>query len=205
MAIKAKKSPRVQSVDNDGYLIGGSVGEAVFYKLTDGTYTANIDPANTARTTATIVQSVQEVDATGKVSPAGDLVSNAPYSNATIQNPTWAHVLDEKLLNAVTTIGRSTFTDTLSYKGLTFCIVASSVTDGATFIFEGSPDATVANTQGLQAKRSDTGAIGNSFNIIADGTYYFQIDDAITPKHLDVNLSARTDGTYTVYLAGRAL
>ena len=121
------------------------------------------------------------------------------------QSPLKAQVIDEKLLNAVTATGRSTFTEALSYKGLTFCIVASSVTDGATFIFEGSPDATVANTQGLQAKNSSTGAVGNSFNITADGTYYFQIDDTITPKYLDINLSVRIDGTYTAYLAGRAL
>ena len=164
-----------------------------------------INAADTTRTTDTLVTTIQEVDSTGKVSPAGELISNAPYSNANIQNPVWAHVLDEKLLNAVTATGRSTFTDVLSYKGLTFCIVASSITDGATFIFEGSPDTDTANVQGLQAKRSDTGAIGNSFNITADGTYYFQIDDTITPKYLDINLSVRIDGTYTAYLAGRAL
>lgn len=163
-----------------------------------------IDAVNTVRTTDTLVTTTQEVDATGKVSPAGNLVSNAPYSNATVQNPNWAQVIDEKLLNAVTATGRSTFTDTLSYKGLTFCIVASSVTDGATFIFEGSPDGTTTNTQGLQAKNSSTGAVGNSFNITADGTYYFQIDDTIASKYLDINLSARTDGTYTAYLTGRA-
>ena len=120
------------------------------------------------------------------------------------QSPLRAQVLDEKLLNAVTAAGRSTFIDTLSYKGLTFCIVASSVTDGATFVFEGSPDGTTANTQGLQAKDSSTGAIGNSFDITANGTYYFQIDDTITLKSLDANLSVRIDGTYSVYLAGRA-
>ena len=161
--------------------------------------------AKTSRTADTVVRHVQPIGPDGEVTPAGTSTSNAQFVQNTNLNPVWAHVLDEKLLNAVTATGRSTFTDVLSYKGLTFCIVASSVTDGATFIFEGSPDADTANVQGLQAKRSDTGAIGNSFNITADGTHYFQIDDAITPKHLDVNLSARTDGTYTVYLAGRAL
>lgn len=116
-----------------------------------------------------------------------------------------AQVLDEKTLDAVTSTGRSTPIQVLSYKGLTFCIVASSVTDGATFIFEGSPDSTVANTQGLQAKNSSTGAIGNSFNITADGTYYFQIDDTISPNYIYTNLSARIDGTYTAYITGKVL
>jgi hypothetical protein len=161
--------------------------------------------ADTSRTVDTVVRHVQPIGPDGEVTPAGTSTTNAAFTQNTRLNPEWAHVLDEKLLNAVTATGRSTFTDTLSYKGLTFCIVASSITDGATFIFEGSPDTTTANTQELQAKRSDTGAIGNVFNITADGTHYFQIDDAISPKSVDVNLSARTDGTYTVYLTGRAL
>jgi hypothetical protein len=38
-----------------------------------------IDEANTARTTSTIVGAVQQIDSTGKVPPAGDTISNAPY------------------------------------------------------------------------------------------------------------------------------
>ena len=42
-----------------------------------------IDEANTARTTSTIVGAVQNIDATGKVSPAGDTLNNAPYAKVT--------------------------------------------------------------------------------------------------------------------------
>jgi len=49
----------------------------------DGEAEAAIDPANTARTTATVVQAVQEVDATGKVSPAGEAVGNSPFTKLT--------------------------------------------------------------------------------------------------------------------------
>jgi hypothetical protein len=48
----------------------------------------NIDVANTARTTSTVVGAVQVIDATGKVSPAGDTSSNAPYCNITYPQAT---------------------------------------------------------------------------------------------------------------------
>lgn len=43
----------------------------------------SVDAANTSRTTATNVIPVQEVDATGKVSPAGEAVGNAPFTKLT--------------------------------------------------------------------------------------------------------------------------
>ena len=55
------------------------VGRAGFVELTDGTNVAAIDAANTARTTATVVQGVQHVDATGKVQPAGEAIANEIY------------------------------------------------------------------------------------------------------------------------------
>ena len=56
------------------------VGRRGFVGLTDGTNDGAIDPANTARTTATVVQATQHVDATGKVQPAGDLVGNGIFT-----------------------------------------------------------------------------------------------------------------------------
>jgi len=44
---------------------------------------ANILAANTARTTATIVVATQNVDASGKVAPAGEAVGNAPFTKLT--------------------------------------------------------------------------------------------------------------------------
>jgi hypothetical protein len=71
----------VQNVDATGKVApsGDTVGNAPFVKLTDGTNTATVDAANTARTTATKVVAVQNVDATGKVAPSGDALTNAPY------------------------------------------------------------------------------------------------------------------------------
>lgn len=48
-------------------------------KVTDGTNTLSVDEANTERTTSTIVGVVQEIDTTGKVSPAGDTLANSPF------------------------------------------------------------------------------------------------------------------------------
>lgn len=44
---------------------------------------ATINAANTARTTGTVVVATQQVDATGKVSPAGEAVGNAPFVKLT--------------------------------------------------------------------------------------------------------------------------
>jgi hypothetical protein len=43
----------------------------------------NTSAADTARTTNTVVKHVQQVDATGKVPPAGDAVGNAPWTQLT--------------------------------------------------------------------------------------------------------------------------
>lgn len=50
---------------------GDVVGRAIFTSLTDGTNTAAIDPADTARTTATVVQAAQLVGADGNATPSG--------------------------------------------------------------------------------------------------------------------------------------
>jgi hypothetical protein len=54
-----------------------------FTKLTNGTTTAAIDAANTARTTGTIVVATQNVGADGTVNPTGSLNTNAPFSKLT--------------------------------------------------------------------------------------------------------------------------
>ena len=56
---------------------------SVELKDADSTALANIKAANTARTTATIVVATQNIDATGKVSPAGEAVGNAPFTKIT--------------------------------------------------------------------------------------------------------------------------
>lgn len=56
-----------------------------FFRLfgSDSSKYANVLEANTARTTGTIVVATQNVDATGKVAPAGDVVANAPFMKLT--------------------------------------------------------------------------------------------------------------------------
>ena len=56
---------------------------SVELKDADSTALANIKAANTDRTTATVVVATQNIDATGKVSPAGEAVGNAPFSKIT--------------------------------------------------------------------------------------------------------------------------
>lgn len=117
------------------------------------------------------------------------------------QSPLQAQALDEKLLNAVTATGASTDTGTLSYKELVICIVASSVTDGATFTFQGSPDNT---NYGTVASIDITDLVSSTQAIIADGTYFFEIVNASSLKYFRANLTTYVDGTYTVYLTSRA-
>jgi len=162
---------------------------------------AAIDPVNTARTTATVVQAVQEVDATGKVSPAGELITNAPYANVTEQSPLQSQGLDEKLLNAVTAVGASTAAGVLSYKELTICVVATAISSGGTFTFQGSPDLT---NWGTVASIDIADLVSATQVITGDGTTYYEIVNASSLKYFRVNLTSYTDGTYTVYLTGRA-
>lgn len=53
---------------------------------TDPTKFVDVNNANTSRNTSTVVAAVQNIDATGKVSPAGDTLANAPYNKTTNYN-----------------------------------------------------------------------------------------------------------------------
>lgn len=128
----------------------------------------------------------------------GNDTSTAPYSNATVINPPWAHVLDEANLSAVATTGAGTAIDTSTYGKLVVSIVATSVTTGGTFTFQGSPDgtnwATLASTDS-----SATSATTQAISV--NGTYIYEIDvDKV--KQFRINLTARTDGVYTAYVWG---
>lgn len=56
-----------------------------FFKLFSGdeSKVVNVNTADTARTTSTVVAATQNVDATGKVPPAGEAVGNAPFVKIT--------------------------------------------------------------------------------------------------------------------------
>lgn len=157
---------RTQIVDNDNELVGGS---------------------------ASTPQIVQVVDETEKVSPAGELVSNAPYSNATIQNPVWAHVLDEQPFNAQAADGSATAVDVLGYSDLAFTIT-DAVCDGV-----------ITVTDGLGAPLSfllDNNIV-TSFTGAGAGTNYHhcQIINA-KPKQVIFVLASRTTGSVSVDFYG---
>jgi hypothetical protein len=77
-------SMRVLKVNEDGELVINleassiTIGD-VRIKDAVGSFYASVEDANTARTTGTKVLAVQHVDATGKVSPAGEVAGNAPF------------------------------------------------------------------------------------------------------------------------------
>lgn len=278
-----------------------------------------IDLANTARTTSTMVLPVQGIDATGKVSPAGDAVGNAPFvkltdgtstitsfgglgqsdirgiyiigtdkGTYTVNNGTWPidytgftgltldnfphkivnlttgeaysmvnatisstqitpsaaenvgltepatgdvlfipvvqdvrayddsldltkiaeqapmdqQVLDEILLSAVTAAGPSSDVYVLDKKQLTVCIVASAISGaGSIFTFQGSPD---QSNYGAVGSVNNVASVNSTQTIGANGTYIFEIVNASSLKWFRVNLTTRTDGTFTVYLFARS-
>lgn len=116
--------------------------------------------------------------------------------------PVDQQVLFEKLLNAVTATGVSTQVYTLDKKDLTFAVVASSVTTGGVFKFEGSPDGTNWGSLGTV---DNTGTTGVTQTVGANGVFFFDVVNAGSLKYIRVNLSTRTDGTFTVYLMGGAI
>lgn len=90
------------------------------------------------------------------------------------------------ILNAVTATGASTDYDVYRWKDKTFYIVASSVTTGGTVLIQTSPDGTNWSTISTNA-------------ITANGTTEVSIT-GMFHRYIRANLSARTDGTYTVIM-----
>lgn len=99
-----------------------------------------------------------------------------------------AHKKDQTLLAAVTDTGAGTAYESLNYSRFTFFIKAASVTTGGTVDIEAlSPagDWTVVSTNAISA----------------DGDTVVQTDGAFS--QVRANVSARTDGTYTVSMTAR--
>jgi len=90
------------------------------------------------------------------------------------------------LLSAVTATGASATKAMEDNSAKTVYIVASAVTSGATFTTDSSPDGTNWVTL-------------NTTTVTANGVTEIAIVGLLN-KYIRVNLSARTDGTYTVYL-----
>ena len=96
--------------------------------------------------------------------------------------------IDTPLLDAVTATGASAWIDVSQYNKITFFIIASSITTGGTVDIETTPDET--NTTVLDSQ-----------SITANGMTVVQLTIGKLKK-LRANLSARTDGTYTVMMIG---
>lgn len=98
--------------------------------------------------------------------------------------------LDKKtLLSSVSATGAGTAFSVERSKGWTFTIVSSSVTSGATVE--------------IQAYLSDSSAWHtiHSQDVVADGSIMVRDDHGHYEK-LRGNITARTDGTYSVYATG---
>lgn len=99
-------------------------------------------------------------------------------------------LLREKiLLNAVTSTGASSAETVSMFNKMTFYITSSSVSSGGTVLIQGSADGTNWVTL-------------DTTNVTSSGTDAVSFSE-ILHKFVRVNLSARTDGTYTVkFIAG---
>ncbi len=88
------------------------------------------------------------------------------------------------LLDAVTSAGASTDIDAQNWEEKTLYIVASSVTTGGTVLVQTSPD------------NSNWVTISTT-SVTANGTTEVAVSGMLH-RYIRANLSARTDGTYTV-------
>ena len=127
------------------------------------------------------------------------IISGASPATTQRTNPEWANQLDELNLNAITTAVPGTGIDTLAYDKVTVCVVATAIVGaGGTFTFQASPDGT---NWGTVASTGSNDTSAETQAITADGTYLFEIDIKKL-KQFRTNLTARTDGTYSVYVWG---
>lgn len=134
------------------------------------------------------------------------IVSNAYNSDLDVyeiveQAPLDQQVLSETLLNAVTSTGASTAVNVQDKSQLAIQYVATGVSSGATLKIQGSNDN--SNWADVALKKNDGTFAAGSITISATGTAIYQLEQ-VGFMYLRANLSARTDGTYTVTLSGRA-
>ena len=94
------------------------------------------------------------------------------------------------LLSAVSATGASSAVDCTDMETKTVYIVASSVTSGATVAIQTSYDGTNYTTV-----HSESVTANGTTEIALVGLYEY---------YLRVNITARTDGTYTVYFLGKS-
>lgn len=150
-------------------------------------------PANTSRTTDTIVRHVQPIGADGEVTPAGTSTSNAQFVQNTNLNPVWAHVLDEQPFTAQAADASSTAVNVLGYADIAFTLT-DAICDGTL---------TVKDEFGATLSFIQNNVVVTSIVCAGAGTNYHhcQITNA-KPKQLIFTLASRTTGSITVDLHG---
>jgi hypothetical protein len=121
--------------------------------------------------------------------------------NIVEQAPLDQQLLNETALNAVTTAQSSTSIYTGDKQGITMCVVAAG-TPAGTVKLQGSPDGTNTSDLGLI---DEAGNVATSYSITAAGTYFYSVVNAATLPYVIADLSSVTDGTFTIYVFGRAI
>lgn len=95
--------------------------------------------------------------------------------------------INEKVLSAVVATGESDQIDSMGHTVYTLVVIASVVTTGGTVKLQGSPDGT--NWVDLASRA-----------VSANGVTEDSVSDKYFP-FLRANVTARTDGTYDVYVS----
>ena len=99
---------------------------------------------------------------------------------------------------AVTASGTGTALTAQGMKNISVQIVATSVSSGGVFALEGSLDGTSFGVLTPKTTAAANLAVSNRlFTVSANGTYILEYEN-VSVKDVHVNLSTRTDGTYTV-------
>lgn len=115
------------------------------------------------------------------------------------QAPSDQQVLDEHLLDAVTSATSSTAVNVLDKSRIIFSVVASSVTSGFDIAIQGSPDGTNWGAVSIKDKQGTEAGV---VSITADGTYVYKVVDS--PKYIRANITNYSDGTVSAWVQGGA-
>jgi hypothetical protein len=149
---------------------------------------------------------LSEDDAITSISTNTDTITDTINTDLNAQSvieqaPLDQQLLNETALNAVTTAQSSTSIYTGDKQGITMCVVAAG-TPAGTVKLQGSPDGTNTSDLGLI---DEAGNVATSYSITAAGTYFYSVVNAATLPYVIANLSSVTDGTFTIYVFGRAI
>lgn len=178
---------RVQRVET----IASSENSA-YDETADANKVLPVDSSGTAISSTNLLP-VTVIDDTGKVSPAGELITNAPYANIVEQSPTHAHVLDEQPFNAKAVDGPSTAIDVLQFGDCAFTLT-DAICDGTL---------TVEDELGATLSFLQNNVVVTSIVCAGSGTNYHhcQLVNCV-PKKVIFKLAGRSTGSISVDIRG---